>query len=216
MTIHFSIGSYEAGGRSGYKHVYFNITHQTFKIWALSAIVFVVFYECVKHLGKVVLAGRARLSMLVLVCTDVYPHYYGWWMYFNAWNDDFYKQWYHQAFFSLTELASSAVVFYLCDRSHEVRPRLSLSIMTVAVLHILASGGDQFISNVIYQKGAWHQFTRDMGFMIPDLMHIALPAYELLVFARQKRLSFSELLTPLDGVVSALTVLLLWAFVTHL
>ena len=49
----FLTGSYESGIRSGYKHIYFNITHQMFKIWALSTVVAICFYEMIKYLTRV-------------------------------------------------------------------------------------------------------------------------------------------------------------------
>lgn len=209
-------GSYEKGSKPRYKHIYFNLTHQTLKIWALSAVAFILFYESVKKLCILIKGDQARWSMVILFCSVIYPHYYGWWMYFNAWNDDFYDQWYHQAFFSLTELASTIVVFYFCDNERLLQPRLLLFIMDIAILHILASGGDQFISNVILKKGAWFQFTRDIGFMIPDLLHIVIPAFELRRLKNQRGARFWDIFSHSDIFLSIFLISVLWFIVSHL
>ena len=40
---------YEGKAPAGYKHVYFNITSNTLKIWALTVVAAIAFYECVLH-----------------------------------------------------------------------------------------------------------------------------------------------------------------------
>ena len=36
--------------------------------------------------------GYSRPYMCVLFLSVIYSHYYAWWCYFNAFNDDFYSQ----------------------------------------------------------------------------------------------------------------------------
>lgn len=50
---------------------------------------------------------------------------------------------------------------------------------SIAVLHILASGGDQFIWNVLRGKGRSHQVLRDLALMFPDILNVVLPWLEL-------------------------------------
>ncbi|RXG63742.1 hypothetical protein Avbf_05775 [Armadillidium vulgare] len=57
-----------------------------------------------------------RPTMFVLLCSSIFPHYYSYWSFFNYWNDEFYKQFYHQLYFTITELISTAAVLYLLDR----------------------------------------------------------------------------------------------------
>lgn len=54
--------------------------------------------------------------------------------------------------------------------------------MAVSIIHILASSADQFIQNVLLGAGYIHQIVRDIGFMIPDLMHLIIP---IVVFRRE-------------------------------
>lgn len=171
-------GIYERGP-AGYKHVYFNITSSTFKIWTVTVLAVILLYETIKRVVRLYLAGGIRVSMLVLLGASIYPHYYSWWSYFNYWNDDFYNQWNHQLFFSITEMASTISVVYLLDKSISVTAKQALIIIDIAILHIMTSGFDQFISNVVQGNGMLHQVLRDIFFMIPDILHLILPLLEL-------------------------------------
>lgn len=104
ISFHFCmascVGTYESGV-ARYKHVYFNATENTTKIWLLSVIAIIALYECTKQLIKLMLQKSVRYSMVILFVLSIFPHYYGWWMCFNYWNDDFYSQWNHQLFFTV-------------------------------------------------------------------------------------------------------------------
>lgn len=117
----------------------------------------ITFYESVKHLAWLALHWRLRIKMLILFGTAVFSHYYSWWVYINYWNDDFYSQWYHQLFFSITELISTMFVVNLADAKNPVTHRKALTISGIAVMHILAGSWDQFITNVVRGEGYAHQ-----------------------------------------------------------
>uniref|UniRef100_A0A1B6J3J9 Uncharacterized protein n=2 Tax=Homalodisca liturata TaxID=320908 RepID=A0A1B6J3J9_9HEMI len=172
-------GTYESGIAS-YKHVYFNATRNTGKIWSLTALCVIALYEAVRRLAVLLLNNRLRHSMLILFLSSIFSHYYSWWSFFNYWNDDFYSQWNHQLFFSLTELFSTLIVLRLADSRESVRPFKVLPIVAVAATHIVASSWDQFLDNVIRGEGSAHQVLRDVCFMVPDILHVVLPLLELL------------------------------------
>ena len=75
-------------------------------------------YEAIRHIFMAMIYGCARPRMVVLFLSSIFPHLYGWWTYFNYYNDDFYQQWWHQLFFSLTELFSTLMVLHLINRSN--------------------------------------------------------------------------------------------------
>lgn len=100
----------------------------------------------------------------------------------------------------ITELISTSFVLHLANVENVVTSRKTLAIVGIAILHILASGVDQFISNVFRGEGYPHQVigsffetniiqlqfclemlqvVRDLGFMIPDVMHLMLPLWLL-------------------------------------
>jgi len=202
---------YETGAGS-YKHVYFNVTIQTWVMWIMTISVVVAVYECVKHLVWLVMAGRARLNMLVLFLLAIYPHYYAWWAYFNYYNDDFYDQFGHQLFFTVTELASTLMVLHLADSSVGVTPGKLLVIITIAATHIACSGWDQFVGNVLKREGMLHQVLRDIGFMLPDILHIVVPVMELKAFAKRRGRAAAHLVTNKQAGAALVSVLTLWLF----
>ena len=196
---------------AGYKHVYFNITSNTFKIWASTVVCAIAFYETICYLVHLGINRCLRLSMFILFIAVLYPHYYTWWSFFNYINDDFYKQWYHQTFFSLTELMSTFTVLYLADRKRPTTPRLLLVIINIAILHILAAGGDQFVVNVFLRQGEWHQWMRDIGFMLPDIVNIVLPLLEWKRWGRESGVALKESVSRWDLIASVASIAVLWA-----
>lgn len=93
--------TYESGIAS-YKNFYFNATTNTLKIWLLIVIGIISLYECIKYLTKLIISKQLRYSMAFLFCLSIFSHYYAWWAYLNYLNDDFYSQWYHQTFFTVS------------------------------------------------------------------------------------------------------------------
>ncbi|XP_015115939.1 uncharacterized protein LOC107040376 [Diachasma alloeum] len=171
-------GSYESGVAS-YKHMYFNATPNSLKIWATIVIGVVAFYETAKYLAWLAFQRRLRLGMLVLFISAIFSHYYSWWVYINYWNDDFYSQWYHQMFFSITELISTVLVVLLADSKSPVTGKKSVVISGIGMVHIFAGSWDQFVTNVLRGEGYAHQVIRDLGFMIPDILHVLIPLFSL-------------------------------------
>lgn len=96
-------GTYESGIAS-YKHLYFNATPNTLKIWILTVVAIISLYECTKYLTKLLMKRSVRCSMFVLFISSIFSHYYAWWAYVNYYNDDFYSQWNHQLFFTVVLL----------------------------------------------------------------------------------------------------------------
>ncbi|XP_055377263.1 uncharacterized protein LOC129609323 [Condylostylus longicornis] len=169
-------GPYESGIAS-YKHMYFNATQNTLKIWILSVFCIIVLYESVKKLTKLLLQRRARHSMIFLFTLSLYSHYYSWWSFVNYYNDDFFNQWNHQMVFTITELISTATVIYLVNKDTPLSPRAILCIVGISILHIAAGSVDQFIHNVILGEGYSHQVIRDVSLMTPDVMHLCIPVW---------------------------------------
>ncbi|XP_023726014.1 uncharacterized protein LOC111874609 isoform X2 [Cryptotermes secundus] len=149
-------GTYETGVPS-YKHLYFNATSNTFKIWILTVVSVIALYECIRHLTVLMLQRQLRFSMLVLFLSSVFAHYYSWWTYVNYWNDDYYSQWNHQLFFTVSELCSTILVIHLARSDNPVTVRKVLGIIGIALIHVLAGGWDQFIANVLRGEGYSHQ-----------------------------------------------------------
>lgn len=198
--------------------MYFNATQNTLKIWVLIVLGIIAMYECIKLLVFLIIQNKVRYSMVVLFSLSIFSHYYGWWAYINYYNDEYYSQWNHQLFFSvskfavsfcnnsqifalqffqITELISTGVVIHLANNENQVTSRKTFCIVGISILHITASGFDQFISNVFKGEGYPHQVrinqlndqslskrqfaqvVRDLGFMVPDVLHLVLPLWLL-------------------------------------
>jgi len=82
-------------------------------------------------------------------------------------------------FFTVTELFSTAIVVHLANKDNELTSKKVLLVTGIGILHIVASGFDQFLANVFGGEGYAHQVVRDIGFMIPDVAHVVLPVLAL-------------------------------------
>lgn len=78
------------------------------KIWILTVVAIIALYECAKRLIYMTITKSIRYSMILLFGLSIFSHYYAWWAYVNYYNDDFYSQWSHQMFFTV-----SITQFYL-------------------------------------------------------------------------------------------------------
>lgn len=177
-------GTYESGIAS-YKHLYFNATANTTKIWLMTVLGILLLYESCKYELKLLFEKRLRFLMLTLFLSSLFSHYYTWWVYINYWNDDFYLQWNHQLFFTITEVMSTIVVLHLSDAKNQISPKKVFTVVSIALVHILAGGLDQFVTNVVWGEGYAHQVLRDICFMIPDVLHVVLPLIELAKYRKQ-------------------------------
>ena len=117
-------------GVSGYKHIYFNCTLNTLIIWTFTVMAVIGLYESIRHVFTALYYGCARPRMVVLFLSSVFPHFYGWWVYFNYYNDDYFRQWWHQLFFSVTELLATMMVLHLVNKNNIMKlPKKLLFIM---------------------------------------------------------------------------------------
>ncbi|KAK6617615.1 hypothetical protein RUM44_005203 [Polyplax serrata] len=171
-------GTYESGVAS-YKHVYFNATSNTVKIWLTTVGSILILYESLKYELKLLLSCQLRPLMGILFLSSLFSHYYTWWVYINYWNDDFYLQWNHQLFFTLTEAVSTALVLNMSNTKVKIVPKKILIVVSIALIHILAGGMDQFVTNVIWREGHTHQVLRDLALVVPDILHVVLPVVQL-------------------------------------
>jgi hypothetical protein len=106
------------------------------------------------------------------------------WMFFNYWNDDYFSQWNHQLFFSLTELASTVSVVLLADQAIPFTALRVLPVVAVATIHILVSSWDQFITNVFWGEG--YSFQVPYALSHTKIMKLILVVISLICFESKK------------------------------
>lgn len=186
-------GSYEMPGLTSYKHVYFNATSVTFKIWIFTVLFILLAYESIKYLVAVYRTSSFRRSWLALYIINVYPHYYSWWSFFSYYNEEFYTFFGHHMFFCITEIIVTAVVLNLCNEKNELKAWKMLLILAINLVHVIVSSSDQFIPHVLQGYGTSFQNARNIGLMIPDILHLIIPAYELVKFISANNLRVSQL-----------------------
>lgn len=144
--------------------------------------------------------------MLALVVASMYPHYYGWWGFINYLNEDFYPQWWHQVFFSVTELFSTLIVVHLCNKENKTETWKLLVILNINLMHIIVNSLDQFIGNVIYRQAQHFEVARDFGLMIPDIFHVLIAYFEIMRLADKRGESVFKLFYREEILASVLLV----------
>ena len=133
-----------------------------------------------------------RVSMFILFISNLYPNYYTWWVYWNAWNDDFYSQWNHQLFFSITEFLSTIVILYMSDTSRNMNVHLLIIVLSVAVVHAVGNSKDQLHLHVFGTSGAWHQILRGVTLFFTDTIHICVSG--ILIYNLRNKYSVREIM----------------------
>ncbi|ESO86454.1 hypothetical protein LOTGIDRAFT_129401 [Lottia gigantea] len=186
-------GRYENPGPVSYKHLYFNATKETFKIWVFTVIFILMCYESVKYLYKLFRCGNVRKSMFVLYLANIYPHYYAWWSFLNYFNEGMYQFHANQYYFTITEIIASVVVLNLCNAANNIASWKMLLIITINSMHIMVSAANQFIVHVIHGRGQRFQNARNIALMIPDILHVLIPIFLLYRYARQNKLGMTDL-----------------------
>jgi hypothetical protein len=186
-----------------------------FWMWLLTIIAVITFYELIKHLFKHWQMSSLRFPYFVLFVSVFYSHYYSWWVYIGYLNDDFYKQWYHQLFFTATEMASTVLVIHFCNSQNDISVPKLFYIILIACVHLSVGGLDQFIKQVLLlSDGFMFQRARNLGFMIPDILHIIIP---ILTLRSQKKSSMRQFLAQVGRtqIILAMFVSVVLILVAH-
>ena len=112
---------------------------------------------------------------------------------FNYYNEEFYRQWNHQLFFSVTEMVSTLMVLHLCNKKNPVEPWKLLLVFNLNFLHIIIACVDQFVGNVIFGEAKDFEAIRDLALMSPDILHVLVPFFELQSMAAKKNVHIWQL-----------------------
>jgi hypothetical protein len=187
-------------------------------MWTLTVVALIAIYESFKRIIGLFLERKLRGTMGLLFLSSLHSNYYAWWVTWNYWNDDFYDQWSHQLFFTITELVTTVSVLWFLDRRKPVAPLPMLIVANIALFHILTSSWDQFIRNVIFREGLLHQVLRDLLIMSSDLLYLSVSLYELRIHGRAKGETICAILFHKNnfGTVTFLTFLMFLSFVLFL
>jgi len=114
-----------------------------------------------------------------------------------------------QVFFTLTELASTAMVVHLCSRNSTLQPWKLLVIFDVNMVHVVVASLDQFIANVIYREGQHFEAVRDLALMAPDVFHLLVAYFEMSSLAAKRRTTVYRLFYREELLFSFILIVLL-------
>ena len=89
--------------------------------------------------------------------------------------------------FSITEIIVTAIVINLCNRDNPFSSWKFAAIFAISVFHVICSGLDQFILHVVRGTGKNFQVARDLGLMVPDLLHVFIPIREFYLYTQQQK-----------------------------
>jgi hypothetical protein len=151
--------------------VYWNLKKETCYLLLLSAFYLIMAVEAFKQYAQALL-NRELINIIMAIATafTVYPNIYSFWATFNYINDNLGYLWYTQLFFSVTEMINSYCCFQLSRHSKDVPKNviafLNWVTIAISVVHIIQSGIDQTIINLI--SGERHQLARDIAFTVCD------------------------------------------------
>jgi hypothetical protein len=170
-------GSYypHAVYRGPAKSIFFNVDGEALKILVLTLTYVLLLHHCLCHLVQLHQNQMLRrLALIPLVCS-IYPHYYGWWSFFNYYNDRFYRQYFHQAVFSITEAASTGAWLRLANSKlpPQSADQCCIVVATVAIYHLVQNSIDNMVRNLMH-RGLPHQIQRDVGMTITDIVPLVL------------------------------------------
>ena len=118
---------------------------------------------------------------------------YGFRSFFSYYNEELYTYFTHHFMFTITEMIVTAIVLNLCNRDNEFSSWKISTIVTINVVHIIVAGMDQFIAHVVQGEGRSFQNVRDVGLMVPDVLHVLIPLRVFYVHTQQKKLRIIEL-----------------------
>lgn len=129
---------------------------------------------------------------------------------FNYYNEEFYIQYFHQIFFSVTEALSTVMVLHICNRKNKLLPWKLLIILNLNLLHIVIASWDQFIKNIFYHEAKDFEAVRDLALMTPDILHVLVPFFEIQNIAKTKRVYCWQIFYKEEIMLSVIVLILMF------
>lgn len=99
-------------------------------------------------------------------------------------NEEVYSFFTHHFVFMVTELLSTVIVLVLANAKNPLNHRQIGVVVGIGLTHVLVAGLDQFVAHLIRGQGKAFQNARNIGLMVPDLVHVIIPS---LYYYRHRR-----------------------------
>ncbi len=139
-------GSYGLHGRHA---VFFNIQRETLCIFAISCLFVCLAFVALKKFFKMLLTKRLRLSAFLIILCNAHSMYYHWWVTFSYLNESWYRYWWSQWIFGLTEAAVMYVLLLRIDSRFKIQSAHAVTVISVAIFHMSQGLITQAVKNMI-------------------------------------------------------------------
>lgn len=173
-------GSYGLHGRHA---IFFNIQRETLCIFAISCLFVCLAFVTLKKFFMMLLTKRLRLSAFLIILCNAHSMYYHWWVTLSYLNESWYRYWWSQWVFGLTEATVMYVLLLRIDNRFKIQSAHAVTVISVAIFHMSQGLITQAVKNVI--NGDFHLIARDLGFMFGELFCVAAILYDMLEYSRQ-------------------------------
>lgn len=134
----------------------------------------------------------------------------------SYWNESFYAQFYHQLFFTVTEIITSGMMLNLANSKNTVKPSKLLVVLLFSSVHIFIAGYDQFINNLIFGRSKLFEGVRDIFLLLSDALFVLFCIFELNLLGRRRNLPVHRLFFREELVLSVIVGILLTLFAINI
>ena len=139
-------GSYSINGRHA---VFFNIQRESLSIFALTCVFICISFVALKKLIEMILCKRLRLSAFLIIVCNAHAMYYHWWCTFSYLNESWYRYYWSQWVFGITEGAVMYVLLLRIDNQFKIQSAHAVTVISIAIFHMSQGIVTQVIHNIL-------------------------------------------------------------------
>eukprot|EP00834_Sanchytrium_tribonematis_P003449 NODE_132_length_16614_cov_0.935392.p8 type:complete len:248 gc:universal NODE_132_length_16614_cov_0.935392:9315-8572(-) len=151
-----------------YRSIYFNLDDAILYIFIWSLFYILLLMKFVEKVLTAIFYRKLEIFAFILGSVSLFSHFFNWWVTFNYLNDRFYRYFYSQMFFSVTELLPGYCIYLLLDGT---KPNFNISNISLGILlmHVYQSLSDQGLRHLfLNDEFEFHTFVRDALFLFAD------------------------------------------------
>lgn len=139
-------GSYSLNGPHA---LFFNIQRETLCIFAVTCLFVCMAFVALKKFLKMLLNKRLRLSAFMIILCNAHSMYYHWWVTLSYLNQSWYRYWWSQWVFGITEAAVMYVLLLRIDIRFKIQSAHAVTVISVAIFHLSQGLVTQAVKNLI-------------------------------------------------------------------
>jgi hypothetical protein len=139
-------GSYSVNGRHA---IFFNVQRETLGIFALTCLFICLVFVTLQKFIKMLLRKRLRFTAFAIILCNAHSMYYHWWVSLSYLNEAWYRYWWSQTVFGVTEGAVMYVLLLRIDNRFKVQSWHAVTVVSVAMFHMSQGLLTQAVINMI-------------------------------------------------------------------